>query len=114
MLPVSSEPNPHAEQFLHGKAAAQCPIATEFSDWDGTAAIHWPSLRLALSLRTTPPMRHVVLWVPEGADFFCFEPMSHATDALNGRAGHPPAEHFVLLAPGEAIEQHCDFQVTTG
>jgi aldose 1-epimerase len=58
-------------------------------------------------------MRHVVLWVPEGADFFCFEPMSHATDALNGRAGHPAAEHFVLLAPGEAIEQHYEFQVTT-
>jgi aldose 1-epimerase len=113
MMPLSSGPNPYAEQFLDGKSAAQCPMATEFSDWDGTVDITWPSLRLALSLRTTPPMRHVVLWVPDGADFFCFEPMSHATDALNGRAGHLPAEHFVLLAPGETTEQHFDFQVTT-
>jgi aldose 1-epimerase len=56
-------------------------------------------------------MKHAVVWVPTGKEFFCFEPTSHATDALNARGGHPAGEDFIVLEPGQVFEQRITFSV---
>ena len=65
-----------------------------------------------MTLTTAPPLSHVVVWAPEGEEFFCFEPMSHATDALNAYPGRPAAQDFVILAPGQVARQGFEFTVT--
>jgi aldose 1-epimerase len=113
MMPICAESNPLAAGFADGRRAGELSIAAEYADWDGAAAIEWPTLGARIELHTVPRLKHVVIWAPEGEDFFCFEPVSHATDALNGRDGHPPGEDFVILEPQAECEQSFDFRVMT-
>jgi len=67
------------------------------------ADIVWPSSGLHVSIRSTPEFGHLVVYIPEGMDFFCVEPVSHAPDAINS-----PHEQEVTglqrLAPGDILE----------
>jgi len=111
LMPLERGPNPDADAFRRGKAVVELPVSAEFDGWDGEARIHWPAQGLSVHLATAPPMKHAVVWVPAGEDFFCFEPTSHATDGLNARAGHPPCEDFIVLEPGQGFEQRITFSV---
>jgi len=114
LMPLCTEPNQMAASFQHGQRASTLPVACEYAEWNGVATIEWPTLRVRVDLRTTPPLRHVVMWMPDGETFFCFEPVSHATDALNSNAGHPAAEDFVILEPAASFTQQFDFLVSAG
>jgi aldose 1-epimerase len=111
-MPIASEPNPDRQRFQHGLAVDTLPIAAEYAQWNGRASIIWPTLGVEVGLATDPPLRHVVLWAPLQQDFFCFEPTSHASDALHAQAGHPASEDFTILEPQAELEQHFDFHVT--
>jgi aldose 1-epimerase len=89
------------------------PVAAEYAGWGGRALIEWRASGLQVDLVTTPRLRHVVMWLPEGESFFCFEPISHATDALNEYSGSAAAEDFVILGPGETMSRCFDFNVST-
>ena len=113
-MPVASEANPDWRAFVDGQAVNALPVAAEYAQWNGRASIAWPTLGVEVGLRTHPPLKHVVLWVPQQQDFFCFEPTSHASDALHAQAGHPAAEDFIILEPQAVFEQHFDFNVAVG
>jgi aldose 1-epimerase len=113
-MPLKDEPNPQRRDFLHGRPIAGLPVAAEYTHWDGRASVAWPALGVEVGIATDPPLRHVVLWVPEEQDFFCFEPQNHASDALHAQAGHPAAEDFLILEPQRTFEQHFDFTVAVG
>ena len=111
LLPVSLVDNPDAPTLLRGQPVTEMPIVCEFAGWDGAATIEWPTLGVRVRVETAPALTHAVLWVPQGEDFFCFEPMSHATDALNGHDGRPPGEDFVVLEPQAVHKQRFAFVV---
>lgn len=54
-----------------------------FAGWSGTAVIAMPSAGLEITIEADPPFGHLVIFVPEGRDFFCLEPVSHANNAVN-------------------------------
>jgi aldose 1-epimerase len=106
LMPVALVDNPSAAALLVGQPVPEMPIVSECAGWNGTATIEWRAVGVRVHVETIPSLKHAVLWVPKGEDFFCFEPTSHATDALNGRHGHPPGEDFVILEP-EAVHEQC-------
>jgi aldose 1-epimerase len=110
-MPLKDEPNPQRREFLDARPIAGLPVAAEYAHWDGHASVAWPALGVEVGIATDPPLRHAVLWVPEQQDFFCFEPQSHASDALHAQAGHAAAEDFIILEPQRTFEQHFDFTV---
>jgi aldose 1-epimerase len=112
MMPVRKAANPVATDLLRQHRVADLPVAAEYADWDGSAAIDWPATRLRVELKTQPPLRHAVFWMPAGKDFFCFEPVMHATDALNRHPMRDPAEDFLILEPGAVAQQRFDFVVS--
>jgi aldose 1-epimerase len=112
MMPLSPEMNPFAAKFQRGHSAGELPVAAEYADWDGKATIEWPTLRTRIELETTPRLKHVVMWAPESEDFFCVEPICHATDALALQNGQPPYEDCIVLDPQRTYEQCFDFSVT--
>jgi aldose 1-epimerase len=112
MMPTSREINPDASGWLRGQAVAQLPVAMEYADWDGRAVIDWPRRGLSVELMTTPPLRHAVVWVPDGEEFFCFEPMSHATDGFNRPPADGSLEDIRVLDPGAVAHQRFDFIVS--
>lgn len=112
LMPVAEESNPDVDGFSKGQSVADLPVAAEYADWDGAAVIDWPDSRLRVKLQTRPPLRHVVMWMPLGKDFFCLEPISHASDALNRQTMAGFVEGFTVLEPNAAAEQEFDFQVS--
>jgi aldose 1-epimerase len=110
LMPTTSGPNQRRAEFEHGVPAAQLPIAAQYCDWDGQADIEWPADGLRVRLVTRPALAHVVTWTPVGEEFFCFEPLSHATDSFNlGRPG--PGMEPIVLEPGALYEQCFTFIV---
>jgi aldose 1-epimerase len=45
----------------------------------------------------------LVLYTPPAADFFCVEPVSHVTDAVNLAASGRTDTGLRVLAPGETL-----------
>jgi aldose 1-epimerase len=58
---------------------------------------------LAISLAATPALGNLVIYTPPGEAFFCVEPVSHVTNAVN-MAELAQAEQMVVLAPGERLQ----------
>jgi aldose 1-epimerase len=49
------------------------------------------------------PLDYLVIFTPPGRRFFCAEPVSHVTDAVNlAAAGHPDTG-LRILQPGETL-----------
>jgi aldose 1-epimerase len=111
LMPACTGPNELRQEFARGIAAAGLPVTAEFGGWDGQAIIEWPTEGVTVELHTRPALQHVVVWVPERADFFCFEPVSHATDSFNRWHVDPTIRPPRTLMPDETYEQTCAFTV---
>jgi aldose 1-epimerase len=85
-------------------------INNAFLGWDGRAEIVWLDRKLALDIETDPPLKVYILYsLSAEADFFCFEPASHAVDAHNASGG-PAANGLSILSPGASLSTACRFK----
>ncbi|WP_457588056.1 aldose 1-epimerase [Ensifer canadensis] len=76
-LPDQSDPIPGELDFEGGNRIPFQWLNNAYEGWDGKAVIEWPEHDLCLEIEAEPPLRHFMLYTPEDADFFCFEPMTH-------------------------------------
>lgn len=82
-----------------------------FVGWDGRARTAWPERGLALEIEASGALGTYVLYSPGAeADFFCFEPVSHAVDAFH-LPGGPQAHGLRLMQPGDSFGIECRFLV---
>jgi aldose 1-epimerase len=79
-----------------------------FQAWSGDAVIGWP--RHGLRLRVEADVDAFVLYTPAGEDFFCFEPVDHAINAVH-LPGGAAANGMTLLAPGSSLARRFAFRV---
>ncbi len=82
-----------------------------FADWRGAALIEWPDIGKSLNIIADDTLRHLVVYTPEGDDFFCIEPVSH----LNGAFAHnsdeaATSDGLVELGQGEEIKAKITFR----
>ncbi|MGO1070972.1 aldose 1-epimerase [Lysobacter sp. CA199] len=77
-----------------------------FLGWSGQASIRWPRRRLGLDIDSD--VDRFVLYTPVGADFFCFEPVDHAIDAVH-LPGGALAHGMTALAPGARLQRRFRF-----
>lgn len=91
-------PNEHVNNLL--QRIADRTIDNSFVGWNGLARVTWPERQLSLTIRTSPPLRHFVLYAPVAAPFFCFEPMTHPINAINLDPPHR-GEGLIVLDPGQ-------------
>jgi aldose 1-epimerase len=89
-------------EFDRGRALAGSLIDNCFAGWGGTALVTWPEHGLSLRLQAGPPLDHVQLYTPPGADFFGLEPVSNMPDAIN-RLDDTAGHGLQILAPGQAL-----------
>lgn len=66
------------------------------------ASVIWPSSGLRVTIRSSVELGHLVVYVPEGQDFFCVEPVSHAPEAVNAAHG-PSTTGLRTLEPGQTL-----------
>ena len=107
-LPVSQRP-----EWDFGKPRPlPCSwINNGFFGWSGRARIEWPERGLGLEIEAGDGLGSYVLYSPSAeADFFCFEPVSHAVDAFH-LLGGPQAHGLKLLRPGDGFGIECRFLI---
>ena len=71
-----------------------------FTGWSGTADIQ--AGPASLRIEASAAFRHLQVFTPSGADFFCVEPVSHVPDALN-RPDLPVEQAMHVLFPEETL-----------
>jgi len=76
----------------------------QFEPWNGRARISWLDKNMSLDITASDDLNRLVVYAPEGEDYFCVEPVSHMTDAFNRSAdGMPPTTSGMrVLEPGES------------
>lgn len=82
-----------------------------FQAWKGNAVIGWPSHGLHLQVETDADA--FVLYTPAGEDFFCFEPVDHAINAVH-LPGGATANGMTLLTPQSSLARRFTFRVIDG
>jgi aldose 1-epimerase len=84
MLPIEHAAVPPGWELARGRRVADLALDNVFTGWAGDAVMTWPERGARLRLSATQPlMSFLVLYTPRGRDFFCVEPASHVTDAIN-------------------------------
>lgn len=102
-IPKERVPLPAPWNFARGLRLARLDLDHCFGGWDGRAELHWPETDLTLVVEATPPLRHLVIYVPPGQDFFCMEPVSHVNDGFNLLERGVADTGVRVLAPGESL-----------
>jgi aldose 1-epimerase len=85
---------------------ASASLDTVFTGWRQRATIRWPERGAALDLVADGPLDFLVIYTPPGEAYFCAEPVSNATDAVNSplapRREGAQGSGLIGLAPGAA------------
>lgn len=76
--PVEIEPD---RDLTPGRAVESLKLDTAFSVSDPVIEMSWPTHKLRLD--SEPIFSHATIYVPNGEDYFCAEPISHAPNAVN-------------------------------
>jgi aldose 1-epimerase len=102
-LPTRLEPIARERDFTAPRPLGDTVLDHCHAGWRPPALIRWPDRRLLLAISAGPPCRHLVVYVPSGADHFAVEPVSHMPDAFNRAASGEPNTGTRVLAPGETF-----------
>jgi aldose 1-epimerase len=100
-MPTRLAPVPPGWDFSRGLAIEGLTIDHCFAGWSGDALIEYPHGRCRLT--ASKPLDKLVIYVPEGGDYFCVEPVSNVIDGFNLRARCVPDTGIVDLAPGARL-----------
>lgn len=106
-IPDKAVPVPGEWDFRQARPVTGLDVDHCFSGWDGRARIAWPGAGLEIEMSCSDNARHAVLYSPprtpgdSGAGFFCLEPVTHVSNALN--AVSPEAAGIMALKPGATL-----------
>jgi aldose 1-epimerase len=106
-LPVKRVDVPPAWNFDHSRRLPD-GLNHGFQAWNGDALIAWPLH--GLSLQVEADVDAFVLYTPAGKDFFCFEPVDHAINAVH-LPGGATANGMTPLAPQSSLTRRFAFHV---
>jgi aldose 1-epimerase len=90
-------PKPAADPTA-GLQPASAVLDNCFTEFSGRAVIDWPERGASLTLEADAALPFLVVFTPPQADFFCVEPVSHSTDAVNLAPQRPDTGLRVLEA----------------
>ncbi len=110
MLPVKCVDVPPQWDHATGQQIGSAPLDNCYTDWDGRASIRWEADGHSLHVEADEPFGHLIVYTPPGQDFFCLEPVSHMTDAIN-RMDSVSGHGLRVLAPGDTLRGTITFRL---
>jgi aldose 1-epimerase len=96
-LPMELVERRTPQDWWEGQPVGTREVDTAYTGRNGALTILWPERRLKLVMDPGPELGMTVVYTPANADYFCIEPVSHSTDAVNHSAR---ASGLWCLAPG--------------
>lgn len=103
-LPDYAEQPTGQFDFTNGDPVQGRALDNGYSGWNGKAEICWAGRPLALEIDAD--MAAAVVYVPDGGDSFCFEPVPHLINALNMPSQEP---QMPLVLPGSTYRAQIHF-----
>jgi aldose 1-epimerase len=86
-----------------GLPADRVTLDNGFVGWSRRAVVDWPERAARLVMTATPPLDVLVVYTPGGRPYFCAEPVSHVTDAVNLAASGRTDTGLRELDPGQTM-----------
>ena len=83
-------------------------LDTTYSLDQGSIELNWPTH--GVSITADPIFRHATVYVPDGEDYFCAEPVSHAPNAVNSDLGDE-LTGLKWLEPGQTLSGKIELSV---
>lgn len=96
--------------WWRGAPLASRHVDTVYVGRSSPLTLTWPERGLRLCISPCPALSFTAIFTPKGADYFCVEPISHQTDAVNA-AGADTGLRW--LAPGENFAVSIDYAATS-
>lgn len=110
LIPYEHAPVPPELAFTGGRVLDDVTIDGNFTGWDGVGRIDWPDRPVGLEVTASDNLRNIVIYLPPGQPFFCFEPVSNANNAFNYPPENYKRDGVVVLQPGETMEASITFK----
>lgn len=99
-LPLSLQVQRDAIDWWSGRPVGARHVDTIYTERRGPLTVFWPERGLSLRIEPSDNLYHTGVFVPENEDFFCVEPVSHQTDAVNAPS---PGQAIDCLPPGREL-----------
>lgn len=109
MIPNANIQVPPAWDFTRPRTIGDIAVDNCFAGWYRTALFHWPEHGARLSMTADQTFRHLVVYIPQHADFLAVEPVANMNDGLN-RMGEHVDHGMTVLAPGETLSGTITFK----
>jgi len=103
MMPTDLVAPSPAADMERGVIAEAVTLDNCFVGWSRIATVEWPELGARLIMRADPPLDCLVVYTPARRSFFCVEPVSHVTDAVNLAAAGRSDTGLLVLEPGGTL-----------
>lgn len=101
MMPTRLVAPPENKDPSKGVEPSKVNLDSCYTDFRGKAEITWPEWQARLSIESDNCLGFLVVFTPPGEDFFCVEPVSAMTDAVNRVNQGVEDSGFRSLHPGE-------------
>lgn len=109
-IPVGHQSVPPEWDHAQGLPVGPHALDHCFTGWTGSARLAYPDRGFALDITADPIFANAVVFIPEGQDFFAFEPVTNITDGINHMDGPIPPGMFVI-GPGEQRRGAMRFEI---
>ncbi len=112
LIPVRHEAVGPEWDFSEGRLVESVRVDHTFTDIGGPIVIDLPHLQRRVTIDPDPLFDKFVIFIPEGRDYFCVEPVSLMPDSFE----HPPEDKpgFQVLKPGESLSGKVKFHIAKG
>lgn len=100
-FPVSLIEASEPRDWWAGQPVASRAVDTVYTGRVGALTVHWPDRSLEAQISCSPLLSGTAIYMPAGTGWFCAEPVSHATNAINGDW---QALGLIRLEPGGVLE----------
>jgi aldose 1-epimerase len=112
LIPVKHEATPEKWDFSAGRLVDPVRVDHTFTDIGGPIQIDWPHLGRGVRIEPDSAFDKFVIFIPEGRDYFCVEPVTIMPDAFDRPQSDRPG--FKVLAPGESFAGKVKFRILKG
>ena len=92
------------------RLVSELTLDTTFPLANGTMKMTWPTH--GVSLESDTLFRHATIYVPDGEDYFCVEPITHAPNAVNSTL-EASVTGLRWVAPGDSLSGTIKLRVET-
>ena len=112
MIPSAPAPLTEETDLTRPRAVNALRLDNAFSAGIRGARISWEDQSKSVTMTASEALRHLIVYTPEGEDYFCVEPVSHSPDALNSDQT-PGVTGLQVLEPGASLAASISLLVQT-